>query len=248
MIYYFSATGNSRYAAERIAAATQDTACSITSKGGTSGNSNLFGFVTPTYSWELPSLCRDFLKRGAFQVPSGAYVFVLSTYGVTAGASGAEAQYLFNKRGISVDALFGLQMPDTWTPIFDLSDQAKNAAVNAKADEALDTIIQQIKTQQHGNFQTRRMPRAVRLITHPVYTSMRQTFHFRVEDSCIGCGLCAKACPDRAIVMRRGRPVWTKTRCAMCLGCLHRCPAFAIQYGFKTKKHGQYVHPGVKIK
>ena len=32
----------------------------------------------------------------------------------------------------------------------------------------------------------------------------------------------------------------------MCLGCLHRCPEFAIQYGKNTKKHGQYMNPNVK--
>lgn len=35
--------------------------------------------------------------------------------------------------------------------------------------------------------------------------------------------------------------------CVMCLGCLHRCPKFAIQYGKNTKKHGQYTNPNVKI-
>ena len=25
-------------------------------------------------------------------------------------------------------------------------------------------------------------------------------------------------------------PVWKETECEMCLGCLHRCPKFAIQY------------------
>ncbi|MCH4073189.1 EFR1 family ferrodoxin [Pseudoramibacter sp.] len=246
MIYYFSATGNSQYAAEKIAAATGDMARFITAKGGGSGNPNQFGFVTPTYAWELPSLCRDFLKRGAFTIPADAYVFIVSTCGVTPGASGAEAKHLLNKRGIAADALFSVQMPDTWTPIFDLSDPAKNAAVNAKADQALDAIIKQIQKQEHGNFQSRAMPRGVRIVTHPIYEGLRQTFHFRVEDACIGCGLCAKSCPDQAITLRRGRPVWTKTRCAMCLRCLHRCPVFAIQYGFKTKGHGQYVHPPYK--
>ena len=33
----------------------------------------------------------------------------------------------------------------------------------------------------------------------------------------------------------------------MCLGCLHRCPKFAIQYGRNTKKHGQYTNPNVKL-
>ena len=28
----------------------------------------------------------------------------------------------------------------------------------------------------------------------------------------------------------------------MCLSCLHHCPKFAIQYGSRTQKHGQYSH------
>ena len=70
--------------------------------------------------------------------------------------------------------------------------------------------------------------------------------HYHVnEDVCIGCGLCAKNCPEQAIRIQAGKPVWVKEKCAACLGCLHRCPKFAIQYGEKTKHHGQYLHPAV---
>lgn len=38
----------------------------------------------------------------------------------------------------------------------------------------------------------------------------RMTAHFRAEDSCIGCGLCARKCPVQAIRMENGRPVWVQ--------------------------------------
>lgn len=85
-------------------------------------------------------------------------------------------------------------------------------------------------------------------IAAPIYDhKVRRTSHFHVENSCIGCGLCAKKCPVQAIALQGKKPVWIKEKCVMCLGCLHRCPKFAIQYGSKTKQHGQYTNPNVKV-
>ena len=47
--------------------------------------------------------------------------------------------------------------------------------------------------------------------------------------------------------MRERKPVWVKEKCALCLGCLHRCPKFAIQYGKRTQRHGQYTNPNVTL-
>ncbi|NLK86291.1 MAG: 4Fe-4S binding protein [Clostridiaceae bacterium] len=62
-----------------------------------------------------------------------------------------------------------------------------------------------------------------------------------------GCGLCAEKCPDNAIEIKSRRPVWVKGTCSMCLGCLHRCPQFSIQFGSKTQNHGQYQNPHARI-
>ena len=54
------------------------------------------------------------------------------------------------------------------------------------------------------------------------------------ESKCVHCGLCEKVCPKNIIQLQGGKPIWTKDDCACCLGCLHRCPKQAIQYGKKS--------------
>ena len=135
-------------------------------------------------------------------------------------------------------------MPDTWTPLFDLSDPDKVRRINQAAEPQIDAILAKVRARTRGDFMDRKTPVLLSKAVYGLeYGSMRRTSHFTVEDSCVGCGQCSRSCPVGTIQMRERRPVWIADRCAMCLGCLHRCPKFAIQYGKNTKRHGQYTHP-----
>jgi epoxyqueuosine reductase QueG len=46
--------------------------------------------------------------------------------------------------------------------------------------------------------------------------------------------------------MVEGRPVW-KHHCELCCGCIHLCPAGAIQAGKKTEGRARYHNPEVRI-
>ena len=234
MILYFSATGNSKYVAERIANATGDKALSIDEY---IDSEKISGIVCPTYAWGVPSVVREFFEKNKFC--KADYCFFVATYGTTPGNCG---YYAKKYSGIDFDGYFSIKMPDTWTVWFDLSDKEKVAEQNRKADREIDEIITRILAKT----KTKRMKRQAPLFTAFAYKisydDMRKTSNLYVEESCIGCGLCADKCPTKAIEIKNGKPVWIKDKCAICLGCLHRCPKFAIQYGKNTKKHGQYRH------
>ena len=249
MILYFSATGNSKYTAERIAARFGDSPVLIE---GHSGNIELeqdevFGIVTPVYFWELPENVREFLRNVTIN-GKPSYTFIVTTYGTTPGCTFSEAKKLLAKKGITLSAGFSVRMPDTWTPLFDLSDKAQVERENKQAEESINKLLEDIGSRINGCGMKKRTPYFLKLLSHPLYNSARKTKLFCAEDTCIGCGLCAGKCPAKAIEIKDKKPVWIKKQCILCFRCIHSCPEFAIQYkNGENKKHGQYINPNTKI-
>ena len=247
MVLYFSATGNCKYVATRLAKAFDEESVSITECIGKNRyifEDKAIGVVSPTYFWGLPSIVKEFLEKASFKTE---YLYFVATYGTTPGAVGNMAKKAIQNR--SIDACFSVRMADTWTPMFDLSTPETVAKFTKTTERDIDKTIASVgKRRRSGKMSSPVSVLLSKLISQPIYNNRaRKTAHFRVENNCIGCGLCARKCPVQAIEMQNGRPVWVKDKCAMCLGCLHRCPKFAIQYGNRTKNHGQYTNPNVKI-
>lgn len=140
MIFYFSATGNCRYVAERAAAATGERCVSITAcmQAGelafTPRDGEMVGIVSPVYFWGLPSIVNAFLERLILGRPE--YLWFAATYGTTTGQAGRFVSEHLRAKGLRLDARFSVRMPDSWTPMFDLSDKAKVQRTNLTARAA----------------------------------------------------------------------------------------------------------------
>ena len=148
MILYFSATGNSKYVAARLAKSTEQNMLSIVDcmhEGRYSFEDDTIGIVAPTYFWGLPSIVEEFLQKAEFKTD---YLYYVSTYGTTPGASGALAEKAINCR--KIDAFYCVRMPDTWTPMFDLSTPEKVAAFTKTTEKSIDDICRNV-AERHTN-------------------------------------------------------------------------------------------------
>lgn len=255
MLFYFSATGNTKHVVDEIKLK-GETIISI--EEATRWNTYEFylnesrlGIVTPTYDFGLPSIVEEFLQKLDIHFEKKPYTFYVGTYGTTTGAASAITDTIMNQKGLALEAKFDIRMPDTWTVLFDLSDKKKVTEAIAKAEAEIDELKKQLSAKVTGKHMGPTAPKCAGTIGKLIYDNkVRKTKKLSVSETCNGCGSCAKKCPVQAIEMRGEVPVWVKQECTMCLGCLHRCPRYSIYYGNgkATNAHGQYTYRKTAIK
>lgn len=250
MIFYFSATGNSQYAAEKIAAAAGDRLISI---GQALRDAHFdfditkdenVGFVLPTFAWTLPGAVATFIENLKLSGYANQYVYGVFTCGESSGHESAALNTLLKTKAIALNCVFDLVMPDNFIIWSDVPSPARLDAMLTSADKALEKIIDSIKAKTLGTIDSG-IPKDLHMPMEEISTAKKSS-KFYAEDNCTACGLCMARCPMRCIKADgMGHPVWEGT-CTMCLACLHRCPVKAVQYGKDTQKKGRYVHPLTK--
>jgi len=236
MIWYFSGTGNSRWAAEKFAAALGEEARDIAPflrEGKEVPRSEVLGLVFPIHAWNVPVLMRRFLEKAD---DAATYRFAVGTCG---GEAGHALRKLQEQR--EIHAVFSLVMPNNYILMGDVDSGEVQQKKLREAQEKIRHIARSVRAREtvydvhEGNmaaFKTRCIA--------PQFEKHAMTDQgYRVTESCNGCGLCESVCPTGNIRLSGGRPQWQGS-CVQCLACLHHCPRQAIQYGKKTEKKGRY--------
>ena len=231
VIYCFSGTGNSLYAATKISA--EINAEVVNMKIGGECYADFIGIVFPVYFWGLPKTVERFL--GNIRITNkNAYIFTVITYGGLAGGADGAVNELLKKQGAKLSYSARVRMVRNYLPEFKVND---SKSLWEKIDRRLDRVISDIKR------------RAVSRITP--YTTLNKTMHksypplktncgklFTVN-SCRHCGTCTDVCPNGNITMENGSPKFGSS-CELCFGCVHICPACAIDYDNKTQGKKRY--------
>lgn len=251
MIFYFTGTGNSLYAADFIAEHQGDRLFSIARLMGLKKASyhfelednELLGFVFPVFAWGPPGIVLDFIDR--LELSGKPYTFSLSTCGDEEGNTSKIMEAALAEKGLTLDGAFTLRMPNNYIIGFDVDSKEVETEKLKAAALMLSEICSAIGKRQTGITLT--LPgRFVSLKSGLVNALFNRyairTKQFFADKTCNGCGICEKACPLHTIRMQEGKPVWGEA-CTQCLGCINRCPEKAIQYGKRTAGKGRYHHP-----
>lgn len=252
MIFYFSATGNSLYAANKLAES-ESTACvSVTDFLKDENGANRYaeqmkgekavGFVFPVYFCGLPEIVSEFLAKLPLRPAEGKYLFLVLTYGAMAGNAAAFVQKELSKKGLSLSASYAVLTIDSYLPMFPLPEETEMERILAGEEEQLVQICDNVKRREMNTDYVSHGTGAaiITAIMRSAYHRAKKTSKFILTDACTGCGQCERICPSDAIRMENKKPVWVKGDCTLCLGCLHRCPAGAIAYGKKTAGRERY--------
>ena len=244
MILYFSGTGNSKYAAQRIADGLGDTLCSMNERikaGDTSPveTGSRLVIVTPTYAWRIPRLVRDWLLRT--ELTGSTQVWFVMTCGSEIGSADKYNRALCREKGLTCMGTAQLIMPENYIAMFNAPQQEEARQIIARAEPDIDRAIAAIR-EGHA-FPPTRCKLYDRFMSGPVnpifYGCFVKDRAFTVSDACIGCGQCARLCPTNNITLREGKPVWGGD-CTHCMACICRCPVEAIEYGRKSVGKPRY--------
>ena len=230
MIFYFTGTGNSLYAAQKLADVGEEIVSIVEALRSKTFHYTLkegekLGFVFPVYFYTVSDPVLELVRH--LTVENAGFVYAVE----------------LKKRGLELQRLDALVVPDGALIFYDIDAPEKMEQQLAAATKELASIKQAVDRREGNRITGSPVLGKVGLAA---YHACMSTKAFYADSKCVGCGKCASICPSGAIEMVGGRPVWTKSKCLKCCGCLGRCPVFAIQYGKKTASRGRYVNPVLK--
>ena len=269
MIFYYSGTGNSAYAAKELSRLIGEkvSPVSIPSVAGATTldvyQDEYLGFVFPIYAWGVPPIVLQFVEKLPADLFDNRYVWAVCTCGDEAG----NAMKHFDKAihrvsGKSLNMTATLIMPNTYVllPGFDVDTPQVADTKLHNAPERLQELANVIEArpEEYHSVHTGSVP-ALRSLVYPLFKKWGvNPRKWNVSSACISCGKCVRVCPVKNIsLVREGcsvsssstkgaRPIWG-SNCLSCCACFHICPQRAINYGKATQNKKQYMHPTYRL-
>ena len=249
IIYYYSATGNSLYAAKFIAQRLTETELrSIPEELAAErfdAQADRIGFVFPLHYLSMPLQVEEFVER--LSLREAPYLFAIVTCGVPYwGRPFLDMDEILARKGRKLHGAWFLRLVSNYLPYRDTAAEWRIRIRAWFAEQKLQGIAESIEQKEHHS--TWQILRDMCRRYHEEWREKQGKIdeNFSCDKSkCTSCGLCERVCPTGNILRPEGHPVW-QHKCVECLGCLHICPSEAIDYGGVTQGRRRYRHRDIK--
>lgn len=226
MVFYFTGTGNSLYAAKQLDNERYSIPQMLREKN-LSYTAEKIGVVCPVYGHEMPGMVKKFLKKAVFDTD---YFYIILTYGNRHGGAALLAERFCKSIGKKPAYINTLLMADNFLPAFDMTEQLME-------DKHIEEQLARIKADIEK--QVSRIQKAGKqdLEIHKAYLAWVKGApetvwaDYVITEKCIGCGICTRICPAGCIHLEDQHAVNTGKGCQACFACVHACPETAIQFG-----------------
>ncbi len=246
-LFYFSGTGNARFAAHKIAAFAREKGVEATVYNIAElkkdvpeiPENTLVGYCFPTHGFNAPPVLLKFIRK----FPKGKnHVFLLNTRAGmrigklhTAGLGGLALwlpALLLLFKGYKTIGFRPLDLPSNWISLHPgLTDKAIRFIVN-HCEQTLERFTGKILSGKPVLNGLLWLPADIIItpvsVAYYFYGRFALAKTFFASYKCTGCGVCIDNCPVGAIELKNDRPYWTYS-CESCMKCMNHCPHRAIE-------------------
>lgn len=252
---YFTGTGNSLRILNTLKNNFEknnfsvDISC-ITDNNGISSDCDLAGFCFPVYAFGLPRICRKYLNNLEVQTTTKKAFLIVTAGDINEiGFALKTGKEILQRKNFKVVYSEVVQMPSNWITFINppTKEEAQLIIDNGikKAEQIVHNIIE--KKEHHHPFN---IPEKYKRFQYYSFHKMGVYYMwkmFRTNEDCNSCGLCAKVCSTKSIIMIDGKPKW-KSSCEQCMRCVNFCKQQSIYqtYGGNTKGKNRYIEPHFK--
>lgn len=244
IVFYFTATGNSLYAAKQFS----DTPLSIPQV--LKSDQRLFeadeiGIVFPDYRAFAPQMVQRFLQEVTLKA---SYLFSIITF----GNYDCNVIESWNKFAIEHNVHFNyittIKMVDNYLPVFDMAEQIKmDKQEEAQLQQAVADVLQEKNNIPSLTEEERQQCLRVLQRVPELFPISSEELLQVNKGSCNGCGFCTKVCPRKNFSLTE-KGVENTGDCEFCLACIQNCPqkAIVLKKGERNKE-ARFRHPRISL-
>lgn len=244
IVFYFTATGNSLYAAKQFS----DTPFSIPQvlkENNLTFEADEIGIVFPDYRAFAPLMVQRFIQEVTLKTP---YLFSIITFG-NYDCNVIESWNQFAiRQGVHFNYITTIKMVDNYLPVFDMDEQLKmDKQEEAQLKQAVADVLEEKNLIPSLTEEERqRCLNVLKRVPELFPVSSEALLEVR-KSSCNGCGFCVNVCPRKNFSLT-DKGVEHTGDCEFCLACIQNCPqkAIVLKRGERNAE-ARYRHPRITL-